>query len=112
MDPLQLASQLGTLNAPDRSKQYRRSDNDELLRSLNELWKAKRLLEVALADRDKQIGELHSRVEQRDKLIKEQAIYIRGYKIANIALTSVITGLAWEGLKFLFPIALRYLGIH
>ena len=71
MDPLQLASQLGTLNASDRSKQYRRSDNDELLRSLNELWKTARLNEAALRDRDKQIAELHKELRERDSYIGE-----------------------------------------
>lgn len=110
IDPIQLAS-LGTLNAPDRSKQYRRSDNDELLRSLNELWKTSRLNEIAIRDRDRTIAELHERLANRDKLIKDQARYVRGYKIVNIALTSIITGLAWEGLRAVLPIALRFVGL-
>lgn len=77
MDPLKIAEQLGTLDALDRSKQYRRADNEELLRSLNELWKTSRLNETAIRDRDRQIGKLHEQLEQRDKLIAHQAGYLK-----------------------------------
>lgn len=76
-DPVKFAAQMGTLNAPDRSKQYRRSDNDELLRSLNELWKTSRLNETAIRDRDKQISALHSQLKERDELIEHQAGYLK-----------------------------------
>jgi hypothetical protein len=112
IDPLTLAARAGTLNSPDRSKQYRRTDNEELLRSLNELWKTARLNENAVRDRDRTIAELHERLAQRDKLIKDQARYVRGYRIVNIALTSIITGLAWEGLRAVLPIALRWFGFN
>jgi hypothetical protein len=81
MDPIKLAAQLGTLNAADRSKQYSknfgRAENDELLRSLNELWKTSRLNENAIRDRDKQIGELHKQLKDRDQLIEHQAGYLK-----------------------------------
>jgi hypothetical protein len=69
------AQAIGTLNAPDRAKQYSkqrgRADNDELLRSLNELWKTARLNEAALRDRDRQIARLHGDLGERDKYIAQ-----------------------------------------
>lgn len=100
MDPLKLAAQLGTLNAADRSKQYStnfgRADNDELLRSLNELWKTARINEAALRDRDKQIAELHTRVANRDRLIADQAGYLKAkdlkFWVLRFALGGLVVG--------------------
>jgi hypothetical protein len=79
--PLIVAARLGTLDAPDRSKQYSenlgRATNSELLRSQNALWKTSRLDKIALADRDKVIAELHSRLANRDQLITDQASYLK-----------------------------------
>ena len=33
------------------------------------------------------------------------------YRGSTILLTSIVSGLAWEGLKYLLPIALRWLGV-
>jgi hypothetical protein len=76
MNPeLRFAQAIGTLNSPDRSKQYSRqrgrADNEELLRSLNELWKTARLNEAALRDRDRQIAQLHANLAERDKYVAE-----------------------------------------
>ena len=72
---LRFAEAIGTLNAPDRSKQYSRqrgrADNEELLRSVNELWKTERINEAALRDRDRQIEKLHGKISERDKYIAE-----------------------------------------
>ena len=72
---LRFAQAIGTLNAPDRSKQYSRqrgrADNEELLRSVNELWKTERINEAALRDRDRQIEKLHGKISERDKYIAE-----------------------------------------
>jgi hypothetical protein len=72
---IRFAQAIGTLNAPDRAKQYSkqrgRADNDELLRSLNELWKTARLNEAALRDRDRQIAKLHGDLAERDKYVAE-----------------------------------------
>jgi hypothetical protein len=77
-DPLLIAEQLGTLNAFDRSKQYvGRATPGELLRSLDKNWEANRRLKATIRDRDKQIDELLSRVEERDKLIAHQADYLK-----------------------------------
>jgi hypothetical protein len=72
---IRFAQAIGTLNAPDRAKQYSkqrgRADNEELLRSLNELWKTARLNEAALRDRDRQIAKLHGDLAERDKYVTE-----------------------------------------
>jgi hypothetical protein len=72
---IRFAQAIGTLNAPDRAKQYSkqrgRADNEELLRSLNELWKTARLNEAALRDRDRQIAKLHGDLAERDKYVAE-----------------------------------------
>lgn len=79
-EELRFAGAIGTLNAPDRSKQYSkqrgRADNDELLRSLNELWKTARINELAIKDRDRQIAELHKKAETRETLIRDQRRYL------------------------------------
>lgn len=87
---------IGTFNAIDRSKQYTRADNAELLRSLNEAWSKIRTCEKLIREKDVELGFVYAK--------------IRNYKILNHALTSIITVLALEGLKALAPIALRWLG--
>jgi len=78
---------LGTYNAIDRSKQYTRADNAELLRSLNEAWTKIRTCEKSIGQKDAAIVELKKQLGR--------------YKVVNIALTSIVTTLAWEGLKAL-----------
>jgi hypothetical protein len=95
-DPRLIAQRLGTFNAVNRAPQYTRADNGELLKSLNEAWANIRRCESSLLKKDAEIARL------RDKL--------RSYRGGMIALTSVISGLAWEGLRYLLPIALRYVG--
>lgn len=91
-------------NAIDRSKQYARASNEELLRSLNELWKTSRLNEQAIRDRDRQIAELHQRVEQRDKLIADFQLKVKAYRVGYTTLVAIITGVCWEGVRALVPI--------
>lgn len=81
---------LGTYNMVDRSKQYTRADNPELLRSLNESWSKIRSLQTQLTQKDHAIAQIRSDLKRT--------------QIANIALTSIITGLAWEGLKMLINV--------
>lgn len=85
---------LGTLNQTDRSKQYTRADAGELLKSLNEAWTKIRLLESSSAKKDALIGELYKK--------------LRRYRTGYTALVSIITGVAWEGLRALVPIALAW----
>ena len=91
------AKEVGTLNQFDRSRQYTRPDNPELLRSLNEAWTKIRLLENGRRQDARIIDGLQGRLKR--------------YKVVNIALTSILTGLAWEGLKLIVPALLRWLGI-
>ena len=84
------AQNLGTYNALDRSQQYQGVETPELLRSLNEAWTKIRNLEREGCTKDSEILSLkHS---------------VTSYKVANIALTSIITGLAWEGIKYVLPL--------
>ena len=39
-------------------------------------------------------------------------VSVRRYRGSTILLTSIVSGLAWEGLKFLHEIALRYFGVN
>lgn len=96
--PPPIAEKVGTVNTIDRSRQYTQADAGELLRSLNTAWSKIRLLESALNRKDVELGMLHARV--------------RRYHGSTILLTSIVSGLAWEGLKFLLPIALRYFGVN
>lgn len=115
---IRFAQAIGTLNAPDRAKQYSkqrgRADNEELLRSLNELWKEKRILDAAVRDRDRQLDELHGKLKERDELIVALKKYLRskwvGYLIA--ALVSAGVAVAWEIGMLFAPIALRWLGVN
>ena len=83
------AKHCGTLNALDRSKQYTEMDNVLLVRAVNEAWTKIRICEKAILSKDDDIKSLQSQLRQ--------------YRVVNIALTSIITGLAWEGLKVLLP---------
>ena len=86
-DAVTRAQQLGTLNAIDRSRQYENADTHDLLRAVNEAWSKIRRCEKAIDERDSKILDLEKRLKR--------------YRIVNIALTSIITGLAWEGCKAL-----------
>jgi hypothetical protein len=81
------ARALGTLNEIDRAKQYSEANTSDLLRSLNEAWSKIRLVEAANIRKDAEIAQLHAKLNRS--------------QLVNIALTSIITGLAWEGLKML-----------
>jgi hypothetical protein len=84
---------LGTYQAEDRSKQYTRADNAELLRAVNEAWNKIRNCEKFLNKKDLEIADLRKRLKH--------------YRVAYTILVSIITGLAWEGLKALTPIAIQ-----
>lgn len=88
---------LGTYNAIDRSRQYTRADNPELLRSLNEAWSTIRRLQQSLLQKDVELGIMAGKV--------------KAYRIGRTAIISICTGVAWEALKFFTPIVLRWLGL-
>jgi|SRR5579859_7074037 len=96
--PPPLAQRVGTVNAVDRSRQYTRADNPELLRSLNEAWSKIRLLESSNARKDVELGLLHDKV--------------RRYRVGYMTLVAIVTGVCWEGVKAMAPIALRWLGFN
>lgn len=79
----------GTLHATDRSRQYRVPDPEEMLRAINEGWTKIRENEKAIRVKDNEIAQLRKKVGF--------------YRVKNIALTSIITGLAWEGIKAISP---------
>ncbi|HZW05376.1 MAG TPA: hypothetical protein VFF58_00580 [Candidatus Nitrosotalea sp.] len=90
MTPIERAKRLGTFNAIDRSKQYAETDGRELLRAVNEAWTKIRHCEKRIAEKDADIARLRDQISR--------------YKIINIALTSIVTALAWEGLKALITL--------
>jgi len=92
------AIRAGTVGLINRSAQYLRADGAELLRSLNEAWSKIRLLEHDNRRKDIELGLLRGALER--------------YRWINITLTAIITTLAWEGVKALTPIALRWLGLN
>jgi hypothetical protein len=96
-DAIERAKELGTLNKIDRSHQYTRPDNPELLRSLNQAWTNIRVLENGRHQDALIIHKLHERVGR--------------YRIITIALTSILTSLAWEGCKVVVPRLLWWFGI-
>jgi len=87
------AKSLGTLDAIDRSRQYTLPDLPEVLRSLNEAFTKIRILESGRRKDAEIIKKLHDRLTR--------------YHSVTIALTSILTGLAWEGLRALLAHLLR-----
>lgn len=61
---IETAKRLGTYDAIDRSKQYERADNRELLRAVNEAWSKIRAYEKHLTEKDAAILELRRKLER------------------------------------------------
>lgn len=97
-DPEVKAKVIGTYNQVDRTKQYTRADNEELLRSLNQAWTKIRSLEAASL--------------KKDIVIEQQSRRIGRYRVGYTTLIAIITGVCWEGVKALSPVALRWLGLR
>ena len=87
------AHEVGTYGAIDRSKQYQGVSQSEMLEQVNLAWSKIRALEKSATDKDLAILNLETKL-RRERLV-------------NIALTSIITGLAWEGLKVLIEFLSR-----
>ena len=94
------AHRVGTVNQVDRSRQYTRTDNIELLRSLNEAWAKIRTLESARAQDGKIIDALHKRLGSKWK------------GILVTALISAGTAVLFEMGMLTAPMLLRYLGLN
>lgn len=85
LDAIAKAHIAGTLNQLDRSRQYESAGAPELLRSLNEAWSKIRVCEKSILAKDARISELESKVTT--------------YKVKNMALIAILTGIGWEGVK-------------
>ena len=84
----QKAKEVGTYDQVDRSRQYSDASQIDLLRSLNDAWSRIRILQTENSKKDLAISQLHN------KLKRSQTV--------NIALTAIITTLAWKGMEVLF----------
>jgi len=85
MTPIEKAKQLGTFDKVDRTPQYQEPEPRELLRAVNEAWTKIRTCEKELSKKDLAIAQLTAKLNRANR--------------RNIVLTSIITGLCWEGLK-------------
>lgn len=97
MTAIERAKLLGTYNLVDRSRQYQSASHGELVEQVNEAWAKIRRCEHELTKRDQVIDQLHNK--------------LKIYRWKYTALVAVVTGLAWEGLRVIVPIALRWLGV-
>lgn len=87
LNAIERAKQLGTYNAIDRSRQYERVSDAERDRAVNEAWTKIRTCEKKIEAKEADIAHLRKQ--------------LRSYRIINNVLTSIITVLAWQGLKAL-----------
>lgn len=87
MTPIEKAVKAGTLGQVDRSRQYQEMTSAELVKAINDAWTKIRHCEQALKDRDKTIAELQRRLGI--------------YRVKYTAVVAIVTGLAWEGVKYL-----------
>ena len=94
------AHRVGTVNQVDRSRQYTRTDNIELLRSLNEAWTKIRILENGARNDQVTIAKLHKRLGSKWR------------ENVMTALISAGVALAWEIGTLFAPMLLRYLGLN
>ncbi len=82
---LKIAEQLGTLNADDRSKQYPIENFEKLKEATNlALTKARRCERLS---------------DEKHALILAQQKEIKWLKRLYVPLVSILTGLAWEGVR-------------
>jgi hypothetical protein len=84
------AKRIGTYGQDDRSKQYPLDNEKKIIDAVNLALTKVRQVEKS---KDKEIAELKKRIQH--------------YRIAYTVLVSIITGLAWEGLKALFSFLFR-----
>jgi hypothetical protein len=90
----QHAKTIGTFDADDRSSQYPLHDQKLVHKAINDCWEKIHQLESENRRKNKEIAELR---EDNKKLTQS----VRRYRVVNIALTSMITALAWKGLEAL-----------
>lgn len=85
---LEHAKACGTLNAADRSAQYPLNTEKQIIAAVNLALTKARINEKALI------------AKADNEQLRRQ---LRNYRLVNIALTSILTGLAWEGIRALVP---------
>jgi len=90
MTAIEKAKELGTYNAFDRSKQYPLDRGEQVIEAINKCWTKVHSLEESNRRKDEKIEKLKKQLGR--------------YKFGNIVLTSIVTGLAWEGLKALIAL--------
>lgn len=104
-DPLlipQAAFTHNTVHALDRSQQYQDQNADQQRRALNEAWSKIRANAKAIESKDAEILELRNLVKRHN--IKRLVL------VSIIAtLSSILSGLAWQGLKVIVPAILESL---
>jgi hypothetical protein len=86
---------------PDRSKQYTDTNPATLLSQLNENWKRVRIVESAVADRDRIIDRLHGSVAERDTTIRLLNSRLRLSKVRVALLYALVGGAAAKGIEAL-----------
>jgi hypothetical protein len=94
---IERAKACGTLDKADRSNQYPLNTEKQIIDAVNLALTKARLNEKALASKAEN-ATLHRQ--------------LRNYRVVNIALTSIITGLAWKGLEALWPWLMAILHSH
>lgn len=82
------AQKLGTLNALDRSRQYPLDSDEKVKEAVNQAWTKIHHLEREGDRKDAKIVELEKKVSR--------------WRFLAHSLTSILTVLAWEGVKALF----------
>lgn len=96
MAAIEKAQQIGTYGKDDRSLQYPLDSSQKVIEAVNLALTKSRKCERELEEKKKELFDLKQK--------------LRSYRVVNIALTSIITGLAWEGLKLVIPMVLWWLG--
>lgn len=90
MTPIEKAKKIGTYKADDRSKQYPIRSSDEVIAAVNlALTKARRCERLS---------------DEKDAVILTLQKKISRDRIVIAVLTSILTGLAWEGLRALIAL--------
>lgn len=87
-DAIEHAKACGTLNQSDRSRQYPLNTEKQIIEAVNLALTKARANEKALA------------AKADNEQLRRQ---LRQYRVVNIALTSIITTLAIEGMRALLP---------
>lgn len=97
MTATEYAKRIGTYNSPDRSRQYPLNDPDQLRDAVHKCWVKVHALEAANK-------ELEASGTLKDEEIEILKTRVGRYRLKYLALSSILTGLAWEGIRALIPV--------